>query len=99
MVAVSSWPSLSRPVRRRRSAFLCSRPRSPKLNGHVERAQRTHTEEFHDRYMGDLQLTDLNKAMREWEYIYNHIRPHYSLALKTPTEYLAEYHQGLAPAA
>ncbi len=24
-------------------------PRSPKLNGHVERAQRTHTEEFHDR--------------------------------------------------
>ncbi len=39
-------------------------PRSPKLNGHVERAQRTHTEEFHDRYMGDLDLTKLNQAMR-----------------------------------
>jgi len=24
-------------------------PRSPKLNGHVERAQRTHTEEFYER--------------------------------------------------
>ncbi|MCD6453191.1 MAG: hypothetical protein J7K77_02775 [Dehalococcoidales bacterium] len=23
-------------------------PRSPKLNGHVERAQRTHTEEFYE---------------------------------------------------
>ena len=74
-------------------------PRSPKLNGHVERAQRTHTEEFHDRYMGDLELKQLNKAMRQWEYVYNHIRPHYSLALRTPAEYLAEYHQELAPAA
>ena len=28
--------------------------RSPKLNGHVERAQRTHTEEFYEVYLGDL---------------------------------------------
>jgi putative transposase len=74
-------------------------PRSPKLNGHVERAQRTHTEEFHDRYMGDLELKQLNKAMRQWEYVYNHIRPHYSLALRTPAEYLAQHYQELAPAA
>ena len=72
-------------------------PRSPKLNGHVERAQRTHTEEFHDRYMGDLDLKSLNQAMREWEYTYNHIRPHYSLALKTPAEYLAEHHTRMPP--
>jgi transposase InsO family protein len=68
-------------------------PRSPKLNGHVERAQRTHTEEFHDRYMGELDLKSLNAAMREWEYTYNHIRPHYSLDLKTPAKYLAAYHR------
>lgn len=74
-------------------------PRSPKLNGHVERAQRTHTEEFHDRYMGELDLKQLNQAMRQWEYVYNHIRPHYSLALRTPAEYLAECHQELTPAA
>jgi putative transposase len=74
-------------------------PRSPKLNGHVEQAQRTHTEEFHDRYMGKLDLKRLNQAMREWEHIYNHIRPHHSLALKTPAEYLAQYHQRMAPVA
>ncbi|HEY43696.1 MAG TPA: transposase, partial [Anaerolineae bacterium] len=74
-------------------------PRSPKLNGHVERAQRTHSEEFHDRYMGELKLKQLNEAMREWEHTYNHIRPHYSLALKTPAQYLADHHQRVAPKA
>jgi transposase InsO family protein len=74
-------------------------PRSPKLNGHVERAQRTHTEEFHDRYMGELKLPQLNKALEEWEYVYNHIRPHYSLAMKTPAEYLEEHHKGLTSSA
>jgi putative transposase len=72
-------------------------PRSPKLNGHVERAQRTHTEEFHDRYMGDLELPVLNQAMREWEHVYNHVRPHYSLDLQTPAEYLARHHPAMAP--
>jgi transposase InsO family protein len=71
-------------------------PRSPKLNGHVERAQRTHTEEFHDRYMGELDLKSLNEAMREWEYVYNHIRPHYSLDLKTPAKYLADHNSRVA---
>lgn len=74
-------------------------PRSPKLNGHVERAQRTHTEEIHDRYMGELELKQLNEAMREWEHTYNHIRPHYSLALKTPAQYLADHHRRVAPEA
>ena len=60
-------------------------------------AQRTHTEEFHDRYMGALELRKLNQAMRQWEHIYNHIRPHYSLALRTPAEYLAQHHPAMAP--
>jgi transposase InsO family protein len=72
-------------------------PRSPKLNGHVERAQRTHTEEFHDRYMGELDLVSLNDAMKKWEQTYNHIRPHYSLAMKTPAQYLAEHDARVAP--
>jgi len=74
-------------------------PRSPKLNGHVERAQRTHTEEFHDRYMGELDLRSLNEAMREWEHVYNHVRPHYSLDLMTPAEYLSLHHPEIAPLA
>ena len=71
-------------------------PRSPKLNGHVERAQRTHTEEFHDLYMGELDLKSVNEALQEWEVFYNTVRPHHSLDLKTPAEYLSECHSGLA---
>jgi transposase len=71
-------------------------PRSPKLNGHVERAQRTHTEEFYDLYMGDLDLRSVNEALREWEVFYNTVRPHHSLALQTPLEYLDACHSGSA---
>tara|TARA_B100000315_G_C14495575_1_gene549792 strand:- start:109 stop:825 length:717 start_codon:yes stop_codon:yes gene_type:complete len=63
-------------------------PRSPKLNGHVERAQRTHTEEFYEIYDGDLETEPLNKALRQWEDIYNTVRPHQSLGYLTPLEYL-----------
>ncbi len=72
-------------------------PRSPKLNGHVERAQRTHTEEFYDLYMGELDLKSVNEALRDWEVFYNTVRPHHSLDLRTPAEYLYEYHSDLAP--
>ena len=63
-------------------------PRSPKLNGHVERAQRTHTEEFYELYPDDLEITPLNQALREWERVYNYVRPHQSLGYLTPFEYL-----------
>jgi transposase len=72
-------------------------PRSPKLNGHVERAQRTHTEEFYDLYMGELDLKSVNEALRDWEVFYNTVRPHHSLDLRTPAEYLSECHPGLVP--
>jgi len=72
-------------------------PRSPKLNGHVERAQRTHTEEFYDFYMGDLDLKCVNKSLRDWEEFYNTVRPHHSLDLKTPSEYLSECHSVSVP--
>lgn len=63
-------------------------PRSPKLNGHVERANRTHTEEFYEVYPDDLEIAPLNQALREWEQVYNYIRPHQALAYLTPFEYL-----------
>jgi len=70
-------------------------PRSPKLNGHVERAQRTHTEEFWERYDGDLDLPSLRPALRAWEHLYNTFRPHQALAGRTPVEYLLERHPEL----
>jgi putative transposase len=71
-------------------------PRSPKLNGRVERANRTHTEEFYELYDGDLDLPSLNSALRQWEHIYNTVRPHQALDFCTPAEYLRECHPELA---
>lgn len=41
-------------------------PRSPKLNGHVERAHRTHTEEFYQVVDLPSEITVLNQALRKW---------------------------------
>ena len=49
-------------------------PRCPKRNGHVERAQHTHTEEFYHLYKGDLAITSLNQALLAWEGVYNTVR-------------------------
>jgi len=72
-------------------------PRSPKLNGHVERAHRTHTEEFYEVYDGDLEILPLNQALKEWGKVYNCLRPHQALDMMTPEEYLIHYHPELAP--
>jgi transposase InsO family protein len=72
-------------------------PRSPKLNGCVERAHRTHQEEFYELYDGDLDLASVNQALLGWEKTYNTIRPHRSLAKKTPAEYLQLHHPSAAP--
>lgn len=65
-------------------------PRSPKLNGHVERAHRTHQEEFYDLTEIPESLVDHNALLRAHEDIYNTIRPHQALGYLTPNEYLAQ---------
>jgi len=72
-------------------------PRSPKLNGHVERAHRTHREEFYEVYDGDLEMEPLNLALKQWEWVYNHVRPHQALDNRTPQEYLRQCHPDVAP--
>ena len=69
-------------------------PRSPKLNGCVERAQRTHTEEFYELYDGDLDLPTLNAALLHWERRYNTVRPHQALHYLTPAQFLATHSLG-----
>lgn len=66
-------------------------PRSPKLNGSVERAQRTHTEEFYELYQGTLQIAPLNRALQKWEDTYNQLRPHQSLGYLTPSQFLSTH--------
>ena len=59
-------------------------PRSPKLNGHVERAQRTHREEFYRWVELPHSLWEINKMLRTWEEVHNCHRPHQALHYKTP---------------
>jgi len=65
-------------------------PRSPKLNGHVERANRTHAEEFYE--VADLpwSVAELNQHALAWEWVYNTVRPHQALGYKTPKQFLEE---------
>ena len=66
-------------------------PRSPRLNGHVERANRTHREEFWECSDGDLDLPVVPSALRDWEDVYNRERPHHALGLRTPAAFLANW--------
>jgi transposase InsO family protein len=65
------------------------RPRSPHLNGKVERSHGTDQREFYQifDYKGDV---DLSKKLQEWEDFYNYYRPHSALNGKTPYEILRE---------
>ena len=65
-------------------------PRSPKLNGQVERANRTHTEEFYEITPFSLPIAELNRELLAWEQTYNTIRPHQALGYLTPQQFLAQ---------
>lgn len=72
-------------------------PRSPKLNGRVERAHRTHLDEFYAVHEPNGDLKDLNRELRKWEWIYNNIRPHRALDNLSPRKYIERYHPDLTP--
>jgi transposase InsO family protein len=63
------------------------KPRSPQLNGKVERSHRSYGEEFYQllSYTDDV---DLNRKLAEWEHFYNFNRPHGAHDGKTPYEAL-----------
>jgi transposase InsO family protein len=63
------------------------KPRSPQLNGKVERSHRTDQEEFYQllTYIDDV---DLNKKLAAWEEFYNLNRPHGAHGGRPPYEAL-----------
>jgi transposase InsO family protein len=63
------------------------KPRTPQLNGKVERSHRSDQEEFYQllTYTDDV---DLNKKLAAWERFYNYDRPHGAFNGKTPYEAL-----------
>ena len=65
-------------------------PRSPKLNGGVERAHRTHTEEFYEVTDSSFDIAELGNELLKWERIYNTVRPHQALGYLTPSRFLEQ---------
>ncbi len=65
------------------------KPRTPQLNGKVERSHRTDKDEFHQllTYKDDV---DLEEKLAVWERFYNFDRPHGAHGGKTPYEALRE---------
>jgi transposase InsO family protein len=70
-----------------RHAYI--KPRSPQLNGKVERSHRTDDDEFYQllSYKDDV---DLDQKLAEWECFYNFSRPHGAFNGKAPYEILRE---------
>ena len=68
-------------------------PRSPKLNAHVERAQRTHQEEFYELIDWPDSIADLRVLLRRQERTYNCVRPHQSLGYLTPMAFLQHHYK------
>jgi transposase InsO family protein len=67
------------------------RPRTPRLNGKVERSHRVDNQEFYQLLDKDGVSDDIylfNKKLREWEDYYNYHRPHGALGGQTPYERL-----------
>jgi transposase InsO family protein len=75
-------------LRDRRIKFRPIRPRSPHLNGKVERVQRTAREEFWAAV--DLEDPALARQLEAWRTSYDRHRPHSALGGRTPAERIAE---------
>jgi transposase InsO family protein len=65
-------------------------PHSPKLNGHVERMNRTFREEWWECYEGEIDVPSMQHAGRDGAAMYNEVRPHQALGMRTPIEFLAD---------
>lgn len=68
------------------------KPRTPRLNGKVERSHRIDAEEFY-RLLDGVVVDDVNvfnAKPEEWQDYYNHHRPHGGLDGRTPYERLRQ---------
>ena len=71
-------------------------PKSPKLNGHVERMQRTFKDEFYTRPLPS-RIPELQRELDAYLDYYNRERPHRALNGLAPLEFLAMMQKESAP--
>lgn len=65
-------------------------PRSPQMNGAVERCNGAWRYEFYETYELPSGVNELNPILDSFQHLYNHHRPHGALAGRTPAQYLAQ---------
>ena len=70
--------------------FRPIKPRSPHLNGKVERSQKTDKAEFYYHLNLKDKTLQIEPLLADWERFYNYKRPHSSLNGKTPYEHYLE---------
>lgn len=70
-------------------------PKTPKMNAHCERFNRTIQEEYINYHKGEMiNLHRFNLNMFDWLVWYNAERPHWSLNLQSPIQFLTEWNKG-----
>lgn len=62
-------------------------PHSPTLNSYVERANRTHREEFYEAETIGPTMEEHSQQVEGWEHICNSIRPHQARDYLTAAEF------------
>jgi len=67
-----------------------SHPYCPKENAHVERKIQTTKYELWA-YREGYSVEELNRVVDQWNFTYNHVRPHQSLGYLTPVEFLDQW--------
>jgi transposase InsO family protein len=72
-------------------------PRSPQLNGRVERINGTWRQELYALEDLPSSLRSLRPHVMRYRRLYNHVRPHQALGDLTPAEYLRRNHPDCAP--
>lgn len=71
--------------------------RSPKQNSYVERSHETDEYEFYQQGNLYTSVRDQRPITKEWQYCYNHKRPHQSLNYLTPWDYYTKYQDKKIP--
>ena len=72
-------------------------PKSPQLNGAVERCNGVWRYEFYGVYDLPANVEALNPLLDSFQHLYNHHRPHGALAGMTPARYLARLQASVTP--
>ena len=72
-------------------------PRSPKQNSYVEISHEADKREFYQQGNVCSLLPAMQRKIREWEDVWNNVRPHQALNYLTPSEYLFKVKNGRIP--